>query len=82
MIETEGKDVPFIPYFIRTTGISILISDIGYSLLATFDRNPAWMNTDMSHILLSTRPPKVKLGKRVNENDCEAECHQRPGTLR
>lgn len=36
-----GEDVPFIPYFIRPTGISIPIYDIGYSVLATFDRNPA-----------------------------------------
>lgn len=41
MIETDGKDVRFISYFIRPTGISIPISDIGYSVLPPFDRSCA-----------------------------------------
>lgn len=41
MIETEGKEVRFISYFIRSTGISIPISGIGYSVLPMFYRNPA-----------------------------------------
>lgn len=40
--------------FIAFSGIFILISDIGYSVLDTVDRNPALADTHMSHIRFSS----------------------------
>lgn len=64
MIKMEGKEVRFISYFIKSTGISIPISSIGYSVLPCLITTPLWMNTD--EYRPPAPPPKVDLGKGVD----------------